>query len=250
MCGVFGFVSYDGKGPDLKRLEAVAAVTEERGPHAFGFAWVDWAGRLQMFKQTGKITHHLSKLALARNARMLIGHCRWATHGDFRNNLNNHPHPADSGWIVHNGQIRDYRSIAEVNDLHLTTECDSEVLGLLFGALEGNHRERSAEVVKAAKCSPFALLGLWSRPARLIALRAGNPLTISECQGGQRFYLGSYSRSLPATHLDVPNGTGVEFTPKRMVQFDLPYVAPKPNPSPKPPPARSRFRDGSGSLFN
>ena len=47
MCGVFGFVSFDGKGPSLKRLEAIARVTMSRGKHAFGFAWLDGAGRLR-----------------------------------------------------------------------------------------------------------------------------------------------------------------------------------------------------------
>jgi len=226
MCGIYGFVSYDGKGPDVKRLEKIAAVTMERGEHAFGFAWLDWSGRLKMYKRTGKIVDHLSLLALAHDARMFIGHCRWATHGDHRNNLNNHPHPADGGWIVHNGVIRDYRSIAEVNDFHLTTDCDSEVIGHLIENGEGNYRERCAEASKAAKGNPFALLGLWNRPARLIALRAGNPLSVGECKDGKRFYIGSYSRGLPAKLIDVPNGTGVEFTPKKLVHFDLPAPPP------------------------
>jgi glutamine phosphoribosylpyrophosphate amidotransferase len=72
MCGVFGFVSYDGKGPNLKRLRRIAEVTMARGPHAFGFAWLDWAGRLKMFKQTGRIVDHLDLLTMAANVEISI----------------------------------------------------------------------------------------------------------------------------------------------------------------------------------
>ena len=67
MCGVFGFVGFDGKGPNLKRLAAIARVTMRRGQHAFGFAWLDGAGRLKMFKQTGKIVDYLGLLMMARD---------------------------------------------------------------------------------------------------------------------------------------------------------------------------------------
>jgi len=106
--------------------------------------------------------------------------------------------------------------------LHPTTQCDSEVLGLLIGAVEGNFRERCGQAASAAGRSPFAMLGVWSRPARLIAIRAGNPLAVGECPGGRRFYLGSYTRGLPTESRLIPDGTGIEFTPKGVVEFDLP----------------------------
>jgi glutamine phosphoribosylpyrophosphate amidotransferase len=76
MCGVFGFVSRDGGAVNLKTLARVAEATERRGPHAFGFAWIDRRGRLKCCRQTGRITDHLGLLTLAADARMLVGHCR------------------------------------------------------------------------------------------------------------------------------------------------------------------------------
>ena len=41
MCGVFGFVSRDEGRMNLEILGRIAEATERRGPHAFGFAWVN-----------------------------------------------------------------------------------------------------------------------------------------------------------------------------------------------------------------
>jgi hypothetical protein len=44
MCGIFGFLSKGGTGPNLARLRRIAAETETRGRHAFGLAWIDSRG--------------------------------------------------------------------------------------------------------------------------------------------------------------------------------------------------------------
>lgn len=221
MCGVFGFVSYDGKGPNLDRLRKVASVTMRRGPHAFGFAWVGFDGRLRMFKQTGRVTDYLGLLAMAENARLLIGHCRWATHGDPANNLNNHPHPADGGWIVHNGVIPGHRRIAEKHDLYPVTDCDSEVLGLLIETGEGDLTERCSQAASAAAGNPFAMLGVWKNPGRLVAVRSGNPLSVGVVADGKRYYLGSLADGLPGEVVGVKDGSGMEFGPRAVKGFDL-----------------------------
>lgn len=210
MCGVFGYASFNGKGPNIQRLQDIASVTMRRGPHAFGFAWVDGKGRLKMFKKTGRIVDHLGLLEMAHDAQFLIGHCRYATHGAPENNLNNHPHPADGGWIVHNGVISDHEEIAQENGLHPVTSCDSEVLGLLIEDGQGGLRRRCVEAVQYASGSPLVMMGLWSRPGRMIVLRSGNPLAMGICKG--RVYLGSLKEDLPGKVLAIPDGGGVDFT--------------------------------------
>lgn len=114
--------------------------------------------------------------------RMLNGHCRFATHGDYRNNANNHPHPADGGWIVHNGMIPHHKQVIDKNGLLAQTDCDLEVLGLLIESQSGTLQERCRKAVERAAPSrsgrnlfsaesPLVMLGLWSRPGRLIAVR-------------------------------------------------------------------------------
>src|SRR5262245_55095300 len=179
-----------------------------RGPHAWGMAWLDSKGRLKRFKQTGRVVDHLGLLAMAADAKFLIGHCRWATMGDPGNNLNNHPHPADGGWIVHNGQIRDYEGVVRTFDLHPNTCCDSEVLGLLIEQVSGRLIDRCVETVLSVAKSPLVLLGLW-KPGRLVAVRQGNPLHVGATAGG--YYLASLAEGLPGEVMSVKDDTALEF---------------------------------------
>jgi glucosamine 6-phosphate synthetase-like amidotransferase/phosphosugar isomerase protein len=213
MCGVFAFVSNGGK-MDLGRVKRIAEVTEQRGPHAFGFAWVDSKGRLHCFKQTGRITDSLGLLAMAADARMLIGHCRYATHGDYRSNVNNHPHPADGGWVVHNGTLPEYQRVIDRHGLAPVTHCDSEVLGLLVEQLSGSLTTRCAEAVRLAappagglfdQSQPLVMLGLWSRPGRLVVVRRGNPLHFGKNKNG--LYIGSLADELPGKPQAIRNGS-------------------------------------------
>lgn len=212
MCGVFGFVAKEDNTVDINIIREVAEVTMQRGPHAWGIAWVDTKGKMHCFKQSGRIVDALGLLAMAKDATMLIGHCRFATHGDYRNNLNNHPHAADGGWIVHNGMIIDYKDIIRQHHLHPVTECDSEVLGLLIERATGKMLTRCAQAVDVCKGrNPLVMLGLWKD--RFIAARAnGQPLHIGET--GKSYYLGSLPGALPGQIKSLRDNEIIEFEDK------------------------------------
>ena len=208
MCGVFGFVAKDNGPLNLTILERIAKATERRGPHAWGMAWISKDGKMRMYKQTGRIKDCLGLLAMAKDATMLIGHTRWATQGDPENNLNNHPHPSDGGWIVHNGVIPNFRSIIKQHKLHPTTECDSEVLGLLVETLQGNLVSRCADAANIASGRDLVMLGLW-KPGKLVAVRSGNPLHCGET--GRGYYLASLADGLPGDVSELADNQAVEF---------------------------------------
>ena len=194
MCGIFAFLSMEGRGPDLACLRRIAAETETRGRHAFGLAWIDAKGAIHTFKRPGAATACLGDLEACRGAVAVIGHCRWATHGDPQDNRNNHPHPAGRGWLVHNGVVRNYRELLRRYGLRPKTDCDSEVLGLLMMRRAGPLMDRAAWAVAQAE-GPLAMLGLWCNPVRLLVVRRGNPLCFSETPGG--FYFASLPAGLP-----------------------------------------------------
>ena len=208
MCGVFGFASKDKASVDLRVLKEVAAVTESRGPHAWGMAWVDARGKMRSYKQSGRITDAIGLLDMARGAKMLIGHCRWATHGDPANNLNNHPHDGGDAWVVHNGVIGHYATLAHKHGLWMNTDCDSEVLGLMLQQFPGKPHQRFRRAVDEAKgISPFVMLALW--PDRLMAARENNQ-PLYEGQTKDAYYLASLPMGLPGKVRQVPPGKHYE----------------------------------------
>lgn len=208
MCGVFGFVAKEDGPLNLNILERVARVTERRGPHAWGMAWITKEGKMKMYKQTGRIKDHLGLLAMAKDATVLIGHTRFATQGDPENNLNNHPHPCDGGWIVHNGMIPAYRHLIDQHDLYPTTDCDSEVLGLLVEKMQGDLVSRCVEAANLCSERNLVMLGLW-KPGRLVAVRSGNPLHLGET--GKGYYLASLADGLPGTVTELADNQALEF---------------------------------------
>jgi len=209
MCGVFGFVSKGKQKVDLRVLRRIARTTELRGPHAWGMAWVDARGRLKTFKQAGRVTDTLGLLAMAQGAELLIGHCRYATHGNPANNLNNHPHDGGDSWVVHNGIIQHYEGLIRKHRLRPHTECDSEVIGLMLKKFRGAPLKRMVRACEeAVGLVPFASLALW--PDRLLAARAnGQPLHIGETRGA--FWLGSLVPGLPGAVREFPEGHVLEF---------------------------------------
>lgn len=187
MCGLFGFAaSTQNDSLNLAVLEQIAIDTESRGPHSFGLAWIDSRNRLRMFKQTGRISRNLDVLQMVVDAKLLIGHCRFATHGEI-NAINAHPHPSDGGWIMHNGQIFDYQSINEEYALSPVSDCDSETIGLLIEELDGTMVERVAKACRVCAGGPFAMMGIWKSPNRMMLARSGNPLHIGSANEGHYF---------------------------------------------------------------
>ena len=213
MCGVFGFVGKNGQTVDLKRLHEVATVTNRRGNHAWGLAWIDTRGRMCSFRQQGAIVDALPLLSMARDAVALIGHCRYATQGDPADNVNNHPHPADGGWIVHNGVIPGYRRLLHLHGLSPVSACDSEVLALLMERLDGDDLlERAVNATDAAMSqgrAALVMLGLW-KPGQLVAVRRGNPLVTSN--GRRSVWLASLAEGLPGKPREVPDQHALTFT--------------------------------------
>jgi glutamine---fructose-6-phosphate transaminase (isomerizing) len=200
MCGIFGFISKSGSGPDLARLRRIAAETQRRGHHAFGLAWLAADGTLHTFKRPGPATANLGDVDRCRRARVVVGHCRWATHGDPQDNRNNHPHPAGRGWFVHNGVVQNHDHLLRRYGLIMRTECDSEVLGLLMARFVGPLGLRAKRAAEAAQ-GRLTILGVWRKPARLLIVRHGNPLCFGETAGG--LYFGSLPQELPGRVLSV-----------------------------------------------
>jgi len=194
MCGIFGFISRQGEGPEIARLRRLALITQTRGEHAFGLAWLDASGAIQTFKRPGPAQAYLDELERCRNAIVVVGHCRYATHGSPSDNRNNHPHPVGTGQFVHNGVVHNHEDLVERYDLHPQTQCDSEVLGLLMNRCPGTVNQRAAWTANQA-LGELAMLAVWRKPARLLVARRGRPLHFG--QGRDGYYFASLADGLP-----------------------------------------------------
>jgi glucosamine 6-phosphate synthetase-like amidotransferase/phosphosugar isomerase protein len=191
----------------LPALVSVANSQVHRGHHAFGLAWMNEDRQIFSFKRPGSVVSHPEDVARGEGAIGLIGHTRWATHGDACRNDNNHPHPfrwqREACFLVHNGVIGNYESIAEERGLRLYTECDSEVLARHVEAGEGSILKRFADAVNDvdpyAPCAVAAIV-----PEGIVLARRGNPLFWSVTKSGTVWYA-STRQALPGRVYQVPD---------------------------------------------
>jgi len=158
---------------------------------------------IRTFKRPGPATTDLGELDRCRDATIVVGHCRWATHGEPRDNRNNHPHAAGRGWIVHNGQVLNHARLIRQYRLATRTECDSEVLGLLIARFAGSILQRAKQTALVAT-GKMAILGIWRNPARLLIVRDGKPLHFGEAKHG--FYFASLPDELPGKIRPINDG--------------------------------------------
>ena len=99
MCGIIGYI---GGGDAAEIILGGLKRLEYRGYDSAGAAFVS-DGKLQIMKKQGRV-EKLAPLVKGVNARLGIGHTRWATHG-VPSDINAHPHRAGGIAVVHTGII-------------------------------------------------------------------------------------------------------------------------------------------------
>lgn len=134
MCGIVCCVG-ESKNPAASHLltTSLLAATQRRGHHATGHLCVTREGGIDSFKAPMPSSLYVKTRPWQRvpqlRPKVVIGHARWATKGDIRNNLNNHPFVHRNMGIVHNGTLHEFVKDPErFKEFDLQGECDSELL--------------------------------------------------------------------------------------------------------------------------
>lgn len=136
MCGIFGFAGQTTKPEKLRAfMTRLAIETSERGTDATGFAALTEDGHIIGSKAPKDALEYVATDATYDKVwefspTLMVGHCRWSTHGHEKENKNNHPFRSKDGQlaIVHNGIVLGHKKLASEIGKALHTECDSEVI--------------------------------------------------------------------------------------------------------------------------
>ncbi|MBD99464.1 MAG: glutamine--fructose-6-phosphate transaminase (isomerizing) [Verrucomicrobia bacterium] len=193
MCGIVAYIGKEEAFPiilkGLKRLEY-------RGYDSSGVALLN--GDIKLYKKQGKVSVlEEYTAAKSREAKVGIGHTRWATHG-APNDINAHPHLSGDGnlAIIHNGIIENYDALKKelISRGHkFISDTDTEVL---IHLIEDVYRNASVGLDEAVRLALGEVIGAYAivildkkNPNRLIAAKNSSPLVIGV--GEDEFFIAS-----------------------------------------------------------
>ncbi len=189
MCGIVGYIG--GRKCSAIILEGLKRL-EYRGYDSAGIALIH-DGKLTIYKQPGKVADLIASMGTlngASNARVGMGHTRWATHGE-PNRVNAHPHTDCKKEIavVHNGIIENYLALKTKLQRagHVfESATDTEVLPHLIEEFyKTNHNlYQSVKLALREVRGTYGLVVLSTlEPDKMIAARMGSPLLIGVGEG-------------------------------------------------------------------
>ncbi len=181
MCGIVGYIG--GKDACEVLLEGLKRL-EYRGYDSAGVA-VLMDSRIDVLKTPGKVSKLEEMVSGFQQARIGIGHTRWATHGE-PNAVNAHPHTDCEGniAIIHNGIIENHAALkTKLKSLghKFVSQTDTEVLAHLIEEFYARTKNLEVAVRLALKevDGTFGLVVMSAKePDLLVAARRGSPLLI------------------------------------------------------------------------
>ncbi|MEN5062431.1 glutamine--fructose-6-phosphate transaminase (isomerizing), partial [Luteimonas sp. TWI1416] len=224
MCGIVGAIADRDVVPvlveGLKRLEY-------RGYDSAGIAVLD-GDTVRRVRRTGRVAEMAAAAqAEALQARLGIGHTRWATHGGVTEH-NAHPHIShDTLALVHNGIIENHEAQRErltALGYVFESQTDTEVIAHLIH----HHQTQGLDLLAALQAAVKELDGAYAlavidrrEPGRLVAARMGCPLLVGLGEGEQ-FVASDVSAILQATRrvIFLEEGDTAELTRDAVRIFD------------------------------
>ena len=223
MCGIVGAIADRDVVPvlieGLKRLEY-------RGYDSAGIAVVEQHD-VRRVRRTGRVAEMEGAAAAEGfNARLGIGHTRWATHGGVTE-ANAHPHISHGVALVHNGIIENHEEQREklrALGYVFESQTDTEVIAHLMH----HHLQGGDDLLAALQRTVKELTGAYAlavvsrkEPDRMVCARMGCPLLIGLGEG-ENFIASDVSAILQATRrvIFLEEGDTAEVTREGVKVFD------------------------------
>jgi glutamine---fructose-6-phosphate transaminase (isomerizing) len=223
MCGIVGAIADRDVVPvlidGLKRLEY-------RGYDSAGIALVE-GNDVRRVRRTGRVSEmEAAAQAEGVQARLGIGHTRWATHGGVTE-ANAHPHISHGVALVHNGIIENHdeqRERLQALGYAFESQTDTEVIAHLIHHYLTGGADLLAALQRAVKDLHGAYaLAVVSRkePGRMVVARMGCPLLVGLGEG-ENFVASDVSAILQATRrvIFLEEGDTAEVTRDAVRVFD------------------------------
>lgn len=235
MCGLVGilFGSKDRTRSELDYFIKVFAylllLSEERGPHATGVAWLKRNGKHRLLKQPQKAIQFVRDksfldflASVDSDVTWLAGHTRWQTVGDASNNANNHPLLAGSIVGTHNGHISNADSLFARLKLPRSAEVDSEIIfRMADDTLCDGHIDIAAFKKQLALCSGriSAVMASVICPEEVVIIKGNMPLEIRYSKAHQIAIYASDARYLDIALAGQSDWKSVGLSPMRIATF-------------------------------
>jgi glutamine---fructose-6-phosphate transaminase (isomerizing) len=209
MCGIFAILSKTDYKLITECIEALEYL-EYRGYDSVGLAYRSSKNNINVVKTKGKVRELKQKLTNVEiKSNMIMGHTRWATHGEPNNN-NAHPHISMNNifCLVHNGIIEncDYlKKILLEAGYKFKGETDSEILvnyiEFCFMSFKKELDEKNETLTSnilnnIIKYSVKKVIGTYGivlykidTPNKLFVLRNGSPISLGIAE--EKIYVSS-----------------------------------------------------------
>lgn len=175
MCGICAGL---GKSSQIKNVVLNLKKLEYRGYDSSGIAFVE-DKTLKAIKSVGQIKNLEAKVGNVQS-KIVIGHTRWATHGQVCE-VNAHPHFSEDGQfaIVHNGIIENYKQLGEVMGANLKSDTDTEIFVNLIASEKGSTLQKILSASQKVEGS-FAFALLEENSDKIYVGKRNSPLYVAQ----------------------------------------------------------------------
>jgi glucosamine 6-phosphate synthetase-like amidotransferase/phosphosugar isomerase protein len=235
MCGQVGIIfgrkrRRAGEREHLAQLfTRLLLLSEERGPHATGAAWLNRDGEYRLFKRPVIATQFINEkgfidliAALDNRTTVLLGHTRWRTRGDEQVNHNNHPIRAGKVIGTHNGTIYNADYLFRRYKLPRFAEVDSELLfRLANGAVRNGwlNIDRFKKRLNRCRGQITAVMACRTEPGTVLVLKGNKPLELRWNRRMRAILYASDSIYLDAVLAGEPGWRELSVSPMSMLAF-------------------------------